>query len=99
MAGIPPPPPTVAAAFFNPVTHEDVVAFMQAKDANIECPVCKWKQWTVQADSDLAIEPHQPNRLFASPVGVIAIICNNCGYLRLHSKLTIQAWKSLNGRA
>lgn len=77
----------------------DVIRFLGAKGASPSCPTCHENDWTVTDGS--AELPHA--FLMASPRGgglvlpppgfpIVALICNNCGFLRLHSERLIDEW-------
>ena len=85
----------LAGLFGSNVTYDDVVAFLGAKGANAVCPICTSSQWTV---TDPASALQIPSNGITGATPVVVITCNNCGYVRMHSLITIQAWKSVVGR-
>lgn len=63
--------------------------FLKSRGADTDCPVCGYDgDWVrIQDDHDINL----PVAHLPASVGVTALVCENCGFIRLHSTEAIMS--------
>jgi hypothetical protein len=80
------------------ITVEDVNKFLFEKIKDASCPACAERSWSVIHDQTqlLSLIGMPTNGGFSIPppsIPVIATVCVNCGYARMHVLGVIFQWK------
>ncbi|MEB0133805.1 hypothetical protein QN362_00500 [Actimicrobium sp. CCC2.4] len=80
------------------ITIEDVNKFLSEKIKDASCPACTERSWSVIHDQTqlLSLIGMPTNGSFSVPppaIPVIATVCVNCGYARVHVLGVIFQWK------
>ena len=78
------------------IPAERMMAFLAAKNANIECPVCKTKEWTNMEDADnlgFVIHSQSPSGVPGGKIlPVMMLVCKNCHYIWAVARRPVEKW-------
>jgi hypothetical protein len=69
--------------------HEHPKARLDAKDLRGECEACDSNNWAVTDDTYVLAGLDEGNRLTMSGLPVHAMVCQECGFVRLFAKPVI----------
>ncbi len=83
------------------ITNLQFNRFLRAKAPEKPCPECGINSWSTAANGDM---PDAPIEKLFIPFGggdqataVAALLCKNCGYIKLFYRHTISKWIEVNG--
>ena len=78
---------------------ESIADFFRKKSPSLRCPVCAEDSWSYNDDStpdstiitDIPTSQDRSGALVAgnSTVPIVLIVCDNCGFIRLHSLMML----------
>lgn len=75
---------------------DELVEFFKQRGVPSECPFCEQSQWTVLQDDDSPNVAVNCETNDGSVLGryypVIACVCKNCGFLRMHIRGVFDEW-------
>lgn len=87
----------------NPLTADDVMAFLEAKSASKNCPCCGTWHWKVNVPHEQGFAEVSMSATDASmlgtfyykepPLSMIVLECEHCGFVRTHSARAVAEWK------
>ena len=84
------------------ITKDDVADFLNSVGVLAECPSCRASNWSIGVDGVMLLA--KPKTIYEVFPGdpkhyeTVAVICNNCGYVRCHLKDVILEWKQEDAR-
>lgn len=86
------------------VTNEDFKQFLMEVVKNHVCTSCSTSSWALVGKETemLAILSLGGKGEFSLPpsfIPVMAVACNNCGFIRHHGKVTVANWKAAKAAA
>lgn len=88
------------------ITTEQLAAYFESKGAKGDCPVCNTDNWAVTPVAgpdgefqagEIALEVSAQMVRSHSWVPVLPVVCQNCGFLRMHHTFWIQKWLGEQG--
>lgn len=83
------------------ISAEDLSAYFTAKDVKNGCPMCGTDDWSVTPIAgpdgqiqagEILLEISAQMVKSLSWVPVLPLVCQNCGFLRMHHTFWIQKW-------
>jgi hypothetical protein len=85
------------------VSGDDFIRFLREKTDEVACPACASNEWTIFS----LTEPDQAYRLItplksaahSSFVNMLALYCDECGYVRHHLARIVKEWVTQNPEA
>lgn len=82
-----------------PITVADIKSFITGKRI-AGCPVCSHYDWAIKDDTrSIACECcGDTGQRQATSVGIIMLVCQNCGALEFHDRAVIAKWLDCHPR-
>ncbi|MGA7781126.1 MAG: hypothetical protein WCA85_25930 [Paraburkholderia sp.] len=83
------------------ISAEDLSAYFAAKNVRDDCPMCATSDWSVapvqgldgtQEAGEIALEVTVRMVKRNSWIPVLPLICQNCGFVRMHHTFWIEKW-------
>ena len=80
------------------ITQRQVKAFLEEKLASADCPTCEENDWNILITPSSGkrgtpvIEIQNEENIAVTRIPAVCMICNNCGFIRLHSRRRIERW-------
>lgn len=81
------------------VNEDDINRFIQEKNCTSDCPSCAANDWLLQASEIKSyipitiIDAEKDDRALDSFNPCFALLCGNCGFMKLYSKVVVSKWK------
>jgi hypothetical protein len=80
------------------INADDLIKYLVAKGAKPECPSCGENDWHMSTGAqEFATLPIAKSEFYArtteSYLAVMTMICKNCGFVRMHARPLVEAWK------
>ena len=84
---------------FSDITDDDFKLFLKERVKNHACPTCSTNNWGILAAPNLnfGLIGIAKSGAFSLPppnIPIMAVACNNCGYMRQHALGIIAQWKA-----